>query len=220
MVLERTGLVRRGAFHLEPEEQIGLLAGMQTIVLVGIVGSAGWDAFAASPEASDGCEHPLDRWSRRCLDSVAQVLGGMALYPFDGPPYWPFQRWAQRAEAVYPSPLGLLIHPKYGLWHSYRGAIAFDQKLDWPSTPASPSPCETCSSKPCISACPVGAFSDAGYNVGRCIDWLHRDAGKYCMDRGCASRRGCHVGSEHKHSPAQARFGMAAFVAAANPATQ
>ena len=37
-----------------------------------------------------------------------------------------------RAEAVAPSPLGILIHPDYGLWHAYRGALAFAERLALP----------------------------------------------------------------------------------------
>ncbi|MBS0255507.1 MAG: ferredoxin, partial [Proteobacteria bacterium] len=116
------GLVVRGALRLAEGESNGVLAGRRSLVLVGLAGRAGWDGFAASPEAADGAPDPLDRWSRRCLTALAGELGAVALYPFGGPPYWPFQRWAQRAEPVSPSPLGLLIHPEFGLWHSYRGA--------------------------------------------------------------------------------------------------
>ena len=28
-----------------------------------------------------------------------------------------------RAEGLKPSPLGVLVHPDFGLWHGYRGAI-------------------------------------------------------------------------------------------------
>lgn len=31
--------------------------------------------------------------------------------------------WGLKAEPVYRSPLRLLMHPKWGLWHSYRGAL-------------------------------------------------------------------------------------------------
>src|SRR5205085_1002671 len=118
------GLVLRGGFLLEPQEQVGALAGISSVLLFGFTGSAQWPVFAASPEAADGRPHPLDRWSRRALDGLAEAFGATALYPFDGPPHWPFQAWAQRAEPVFPSPLGVLIHPDYGLSHSYRGALA------------------------------------------------------------------------------------------------
>ena len=32
------------------------------------------------------------------------------------------------------SPLGILIHPDWGLWHSYRGALAFRERLDLPAS--------------------------------------------------------------------------------------
>ena len=99
------------------------LGGLRTIVLAGMAGRDGWPAFAASAEARDGADHPLDRWSRRVIDALARDLGAVALYPFGGPPHWPFQQWARRAEPVHPSPIGILIHPAYGLWHSYRGAL-------------------------------------------------------------------------------------------------
>src|SRR4030095_137820 len=49
-------------------------------------------------------------------------------------------RWAMRAEAVAPSPLGILIHPDYGLWHAYRGALAFAERLALPPRGARPLP--------------------------------------------------------------------------------
>src|SRR5262245_47622298 len=121
--IERTGLVPRGAFLLEEGERAGALADIRTIVLTGMAGREGWSGFAMSPEAHDGLADPLDRWSRRVNEALAGELGGKALFPFDGPPFLPVQQWAQRAEPVHPSPIGILIHPRYGLWHSYRGAL-------------------------------------------------------------------------------------------------
>ena len=120
------GLVPRGAFRLADGE----LADVGAIVLVGMAGRDGWPAFAASAEARDGADHPLDRWSRRVIDALARDLGAVALYPFGGPPHWPFQQWARRAEPVHPSPIGILIHPAHGLWHSYRGALGFAEALE------------------------------------------------------------------------------------------
>jgi hypothetical protein len=47
----RSGLVPRGAFRLEDRERQGALANVRTIVLAGMAGREGWDAFAASAEA-------------------------------------------------------------------------------------------------------------------------------------------------------------------------
>jgi ferredoxin len=213
-VIGRSGLVARGAMRVDDRERVGELAEIRTIVLTGFVGRDGWGAFAASPEARDGAEHPLDRWSRRVIEGLGRDLGATALFPFGGPPFWPFQQWATRAEPVHPSPIGLLIHPAYGLWHSYRGALAFREALDVPHPEAAPSPCETCVERWCLSACPVGAFSSGGYDVAACVGHLKSAAGAGCMDFGCRARRACPVGAEHAYDPGQANFTMRAFLRA------
>jgi hypothetical protein len=141
----QAGLVPRGAMRLGDSERDGEVAYVRTLVLIGLAGRVGWSAFAASPEARDGVGHPLDRWSQRVIEALARELGAKAFFPFGGPPFWPFQQWARRAEPVHPSPIGLLIHPRYGLWHSYRGALGFRDALDLPKPVAVPSPCESCS---------------------------------------------------------------------------
>jgi hypothetical protein len=210
--IEREGLVFRGAFRLADAERVGALAGIQTIALAGMAGREGWGAFAASPEAQDGADHPLDRWSRRVIDGLARELGATSFFPFGGPPYWAFQQWARRAEPVHPSPIGLLIHPRYGLWCSYRGALGLGQAIDLPEPDRSPSPCDSCAGRWCLSACPVGAFSPAGYDVAACAAHLRSVAGADCMGLGCRARRACPVGAEHAYGPEQAGFHMRAFL--------
>jgi hypothetical protein len=212
--IERTGLASRGALCLEESERIGALSDVRTIVLAGMEGRSGWGAFAGSAEARDGLDNPLDRWSRRVIDALARELGATPLFPFGGPPFWPFQQWAMRAEPVRPSPIGLLIHPVYGLWHSYRGALGFDEALAIPEPEAAQSPCETCAGRWCLSACPVGAFSPAGYDVATCAGHLENAAGAGCMGLGCRARRACPVGAEHAYGAEQANFTMRAFLRA------
>jgi hypothetical protein len=203
------GLRLRGAFHIEPGDGVPVPAA--TLVLLGWVGGADWPAFANAPEADDGAPHPLNRWSRRVIDAMARETGATPLYPFQGPPYLPFQRWAQRAEPVAPSPLGLLIHPDWGLWHSYRGALAFAELLDMPARATRPRPCDSCAGKPCLSTCPVDAFTTSGYDVGACVAHLSSPAGEPCMTGGCVARRACPVGAEHRYGATQAAFHMRAF---------
>jgi hypothetical protein len=210
--IRRIGLVPRGALILAEGERVGELADIRTIVLAGMVGRDGWKAFAASPEAGDGLADPLDRWSRRLIESLAGELGAKALFPFGGPPFLPFQRWARRAEPVHSSPIGLLIHPYYGLWHSYRGALGLSEEFALAEPALAPSPCETCSGRWCLKTCTVGAFSEAGYDVGACAGHLRSMAGGDCMAFGCRARRACPVGAEHAYGPEQANFLMRAFL--------
>ena len=188
--------------------------------MLGFVGRAQWAAFAASPEASDGRAHPLDRWSRRVIDALARELGAAALYPFGGPPWLPFQRWAMKAEPVHRSPLGMLIHPDWGLWHSYRGALAFAERLPLPERiDDRPSPCDACAEKPCLAACPVGAFTVERYDVHACATHLRSVVGLDCVELGCRAREACPAGAEHRYGRDQASFHMRAFLASRNAAS-
>lgn len=102
----------------------------QTILIIGNAGPAMWRAYSQACEA--GGPTPLDAWAQRVLDPVAATFGAHAIFPFDGPPYAPFLRWAIKAEPVHISPTRMTIHPEYGLWHAYRGAFIFDEKLELP----------------------------------------------------------------------------------------
>lgn len=212
--IEATGLLARGGFHPGTGEGVPALADAQptrTLILVGNAGPAMWQAFARSRAAYAG-DHALDGWTRARLAAVAERLGARALFPFTGPPYLPFQRWAMRAEAVWPSPLGLLIHPEYGLWHAYRGALAFAEEIELPARDPRPNPCSSCAQKPCLSGCPVDAFADRAYDVNRCSSHLRVAAGADCMQLGCGARRACPVGRTYRYAPSQAGFHMQAFL--------
>jgi len=203
----------RGAFYPEPGDGVPELADgapAGTLVLVGWTGGAQWPAFAASAEFGDGRPDPLDRWTRRTLGAAAARLGAVVLHPGEGPPFLPFQRWAMRAEGLSPSPLGLLIHPVWGLWHAYRGALVLRQRVALVEMPAVRSPCEGCA-RPCLSACPVGAFSAGGYDVAGCAGHLDGAAGDGCLSGGCAARVACPVRPAVPYGAAQLGFHMAAL---------
>ena len=201
------GLILRGGFR--PAADAGAPPGVGTLLLIGNAGPALWRAFG-----KDRAEGPdaLNRWTERAVRPLASRFGAQALFPFDGPPYWPFQRWALEAEPVRISPLGLLIHPRYGLWHAYRAALAFAATdLALPPRGAAPDPCDVCAAKPCLTACPVGAFGGRGYDLPACLDHIRSPAGTDCLSAGCRARRACPVGQEYAYERAQARFHMSAF---------
>ncbi|PRH88321.1 hypothetical protein C5L14_09485 [Labrys okinawensis] len=213
---EAAGLSVRGAFHPRPEDGVPSrdTEPVGTLVLLGWAGGRHWPSFAASPEAVDGALHPLDRWSERVIGAMAKEFGAAALYPFGGPSYWPFQRWAQRGDNVFASPLGMYVHPVHGLWHSYRGALCFRQRLDLPPKEIQAHPCESCAAKPCLDTCPVGAFTTAGYDVERCAAHVRSAEGAACRQGGCLARRACPVAPGQAYGAEEAGFYMKAFLAA------
>ncbi len=217
------GLQLRGAFVCAPDDGVPAQADgaeSRSLILLGNLGGGLWPAFAAAPEAADGEPDPMNRWSIRVIGAMAQRLDGLALFPFGGPPYHPFQRWAQKAEGLQASPLGMLIHPVYGLWHAYRGAIALVRELDLPPPDVAVSPCESCAERPCLTACPVGAFTPAGYDVPACTAHLAAAAGRDCLSGGCLARRACPIGSGHRYGGDQAAFHMRAFVLAQSASSE
>jgi hypothetical protein len=212
--IESAGLAFRGVFHPVADDEPPMLSdgrAAETLVLVGFAGKRGWPAFSVSSEAHDGQLNPLDRWSRRIVSGLAASVGATPFFPFGGPPWLPFLRWARRAEPQHPSPLGLLIHPDWGLWHSYRGLLAFGDRLDLPPADLRPSPCDSCADKPCLSACPVGAFVPGRYDVPVCKAHIGTPAGSDCMEEGCRARRACPVGATTRYGPEEAAFHMRAF---------
>lgn len=207
--LAEHGLHLRGSFVVAEQDDLHLKTSIHaTLVLIGQVGPSLERLFRSSKLNPDAA-HPLDEWTHAVLEPLAEELGGRALYPFSGPPFLPFEAWALRAGGVYRSPLGLLIHPLYGLWHAYRGALLLPGA--WPLVqPPSNHPCSQCQDRPCMQACPVQAFHSEGYDADRCRTFLRGE--QDCLVHGCESRRACPVGARFHYGIVQMRHHMAAFV--------
>ncbi|MEL7274685.1 MAG: hypothetical protein AAGK33_14760 [Pseudomonadota bacterium] len=180
-------------------------------LLIGNIGSSLWPAFSTSPEFSDGGKDPLDRWTVSQLGPFAQRLGATVRYPF-GRPFWPFQDYAKRATGMDNSPLGLLIHPQYGLWMALRGLIVFEGDFAVPTRPVDWHPCERCVEKPCLQTCPVSAFTDDGYDYVSCRAHVASAAGGECFSGGCLARRACPVGEGFAYDEDHQAFHMSAYV--------
>jgi hypothetical protein len=216
--LQRHGMLIRGGFALTEDDERGLAAFPdlaaatrgRTLVLIGNAGPALYECFFAAGETAG--DNPLDDWTRRMVMPIAARFGGRAAFPSDGPPWLPFQRWAMRAEGLKPSPLGVLIHPTFGLWHAYRAALVFDRGLDLPAVTRAGHPCDTCVGRPCLTSCPVGAVTMQAYAVDNCAGHVGSGAGQACRSIGCLARRACPVGTEHLYPDRAMAFHMAAFL--------
>ena len=208
------GLVACGGFAVSDQDNVPDIGAdaAQSLILFGNAGSSLWDCFSASDEYLDGTPEPLDRWSERIGHEIATHFGGLALFPFGGPPYQPFLQWAKKSEDLHSSRLGMLIHPQYGLWHAWRFAVAF------PTTPdgmvkveADHDICARCPDQPCLSTCPVDAFTGQRYEVERCYRYLDGHPGNSCLEQGCAARLACPEGVRFRYRPEHAKFHMQAF---------
>ncbi len=210
------GLFLRGTVHFSDAQAAPRLADGRpaaSVLLVGNIGGSLWSAFARwrSERPDGGGDDPLDDWSKQVIRPVAADLGATVWCPSD-PPWQPFQQWAMRAEGLRPSPLGILIHPVYGLWHGYRAALGFAEAVGEPSAPAGPHPCDSCVAKPCLSSCPAEAVHPDAFDVVACRDHLRTPAGQAgCLQTGCLARAACPVGAQYRYDTPQLRFHMAAL---------
>ena len=182
----------------------------KSLVLIGNAGPAMFDRFASE---RDPGHDKMDQWTKDVLDPLAVELRARALFPFDTP-HPPFLTWARAAGAGHTSPLGMNTHPTFGLWHAYRAAFIFDDEIAIPPVNDCKSPCETCTDKPCLATCPVGAFSSHGYDFASCAAHLSVAEGDRCRKGGCMARNSCPVAPDYFYSPDQTRFHMVAFMKA------
>ena len=88
-------LQNHGLKLLSVIQQDSMLTSGQNLVLIGNSSKGMWPAFSQSEEYKLGKSNPLDRWSQRLGQQLANQYDGRAIYPFTGPPYQPFLSWAQ-----------------------------------------------------------------------------------------------------------------------------
>ena len=208
------GLIRRGGFNFAPGETPPLGpsgAPAKAVLLVGQAGAAPWPHFMRWREKhSRTIANPLDTWSREVIRAVAETFGARAVSPSDRP-YLPFQQWAMRAEGLKPSPLGILMHPQYGLWHAYRGALLFEQELPLQAVETPLHLCDACVEKPCLKSCPVDAYSEQGFAYQSCLAHVRGANGGPCRSGGCLDRNACPYGTAYRYPLEIQAFHMAAF---------
>jgi ferredoxin len=212
--LAEHGLILRGGFNFDADEAAP--AGpsarpARSVLLVGQAGPGPWPHYRRWRESQPAhLENPLDSWSREVIGAVARQVGARAVCPNDKP-YLPFQQWAMRAEGLKPSPLGILMHPEYGLWHAYRGALLLDRKISNQVPDKVIHLCDACVGKPCLKSCPVDAYSMRGFAYQACLAQVRGPSGGSCRSAGCLDRNACPYGGAYRYPADMQAFHMAAF---------
>ena len=208
------GLILRGGFAFEETERAPTSPSgrpARSLLMVGQAGGTPWPHFQAWRERQPAdLENPLDSWAREVLAAVAARFDARAVSPSDRP-YMPFQQWAIRAEGLKPSPLGILMHPRYGLWHAYRGALLFDEPVAIEPPGAGLHLCDRCEGKPCLKACPVDAHGEVGFHHAECLAHVRGPRGGPCRSGGCLDRNACPYGADYRYGDDEQAFHMKAF---------
>lgn len=191
------------------QDDTDLPQGTKTLLLIGPAEPGFWAHMTAQAEWLDGKANPIDRWSQRVIGSLAVAWNATAIFPFGGPPWHPFHRWALASGRAWNSPVHLLVHDEMGLFASYRGALALPQPLTLPAAPSNP--CDSCAAKPCLSACPPKALTAKEYDVPSCRSFLEGPSGMDCMKSSCRVRRACPQSQAYARLPEQSAYHMGQF---------
>ena len=184
---------------------------VKSLLIVGNAGSAIWPKFSRGWQEFQSSD-PLDYWTESVLQEIATRYELGVIFPFEGPPYYPFQRWALKSNTFSQSPLGVLIHKVYGPWLAFRGAFLSSELIQFSQDSGDNELCKSCVDKPCLSVCPVNAIStDHGYDADACRSHLRSDSEAECHT-GCKARCACPYGIEYRYESNHARFHMSAFL--------
>ena len=205
-VVKKESLRILGGFY--PQLKDGAPLNSKTLILLGPNEPKFWEVFKTSSEYTSNLNNPLDSWSKRTINKVATKLKAQSIFPFEGPPFKPFFKWALLTQRAHESPISLLVHDEAGLFVSYRGALSFDFKVKLP--PVAANPCIGCSA-PCLTICPVQAFNKKSYDASGCITHIKTTDTKQCISKGCAARRICPISKNFARLPEQSAFHMKAF---------
>ncbi len=176
----------------------------KSLVLIGHAGTDFWESFSrVKPQT----EHPVDDFSIELTQAfIANYLDKPSfewLYP-SSQYVIPLQRLARLANWSHQSPLGLDISPTYGLWFAHRACFLTNADLEPCVEEAKASPCDSCTTKDCMQACPAGAVSKADFSIKSCIG--HRVKDNSGCANTCLSRRACPYFSEHQYSEEQMNY--------------
>lgn len=160
----------------------------------------------------------LQKWGMETVDPVDHYTHSITQqfirdYLHGADAYWlypqtdhlvPLQQLGTLAGWSQPSPLGLGIHPTYGVWFAYRAAFLTTAVLPVRVDGERPSPCASCPDQPCIRTCPVGAAQRDRFDVEGCA--RHRlTLRSSCADR-CLARLACPIAPAHRYTLPQVQY--------------
>lgn len=218
-LLMNAGLNRQHVFNLAdlPAELVASLqpaAHERQLILFGHAGRRLWECVQADGIRS---EHPIDEYSVRTVERwLTQTLpAARARFVFPqslGSQRIGLQSLGRIAGWHRPAPFMVGIDAVWGSWFAYRAAILIDTDLPASAPVDNGYPCDSCTDKPCIAACPTNALASGTFNLAAC------NAGRLAPDSvcalGCTARSACQVGAEHRYDDSQIRHSAAGSLAA------
>lgn len=168
-----------------------------------VVGSGGRELWQKLIHPLDEMKDPFDRYTITQLKKLDPT--GKIIFPH---PSWniPLQKICRILHISKQSPIGIDIHREFGLWFSIRGVFITTKKGITQGNDDFLSPCETCETKNCISACPANAIplSNNSNNQELCNTYQLIENSN--CENLCLARRACPFQNIHQYTPEQTSY--------------
>jgi epoxyqueuosine reductase len=211
-LLTANGLNLQAVFNIHelPEEILSALESTCVdydnygqLILLGHGGKTLWHALEKSAMQSD---NPVDDFSIRTIQQFFQEQSENHQYQiiYPGDTSLDLQQLGQLAGWHHPSPFKVGINKQWGSWFAYRAAILTNTHYKASHTIIDESPCNSCSNKPCIKACPGLAIDEDGFKLETCVNF-RKQAASICRHQ-CLARCSCPVAENHRYSEAQMHY--------------
>jgi len=191
-------------------EQIENFSDYRQLLLIGHGGRRMWQAVQASQfrDANDPIDSfSVDRLKSWFADNYPSCDYEM-IYP-DRQRVVPLQALGELAGWHHSSPFRIGINQLWGSWFAYRLAVLSDSNFEVSEKMKFSPPCDTCSEKPCLTACPADALQCSDYSLKRCINYRlssgRLESDSSCHDQ-CLARLSCPVALEHRYTMAQINY--------------
>ena len=210
--LINSGLNLQCVFNLTkvPQQILSTLASQienfqqyRQLILIGHGGKTLWEQVQRANIKSND---PIDHFSTQVLEQFFATEHPRNTYKiiYPGAPLVPLQELGQMAGWHHPSPLRIGINQDWGLWYAYRLLVLTDTDFEATEIKTSPSPCDTCEQKPCISTCRGKALDTGKLEFERCMHYrLQEDSA--CANT-CIARTRCPVKKEHQYTQEQINY--------------
>jgi len=155
---------------------------------------------------------PVDRYSETVVREFLLATQADASFEFvyPGPFILNLQDLGALAGWHHPSPLMVGMNAEYGTWFAYRALVLANTDFsttnirDELPTEDLDSPCQSCSSRACMHACPANAIAQEQFNLSACLSYRQQD-NSLCAQN-CVARYACPVASEHRYTEEQMHY--------------
>lgn len=205
--LNKRGLNLQSIFNIDelPKDMIDALQSAtqnlseyNQLIMIGHGGKALWNSLTSQQLSTSD---PIDDHSIQTFKNL-NLTKFKIIYP--GETIIPLQSLGIKTGWHHPSLFRIGINEKWGAWFAYRVVALTRSNFKVTPKMSGNSPCANCTTKDCVSACPVGAVTEESFQFEKCFKY-RKTANSKCKDR-CLARMACPVSKGHQYPMDQIKY--------------